>query len=143
MKVGNEQLFLSYQLRTWSALNPKLIVLEQRKREFTKNWQKKSNSTLSASTSNLDQFLHHITTTINCITTINHNNIHQTLDFSEFFMSHDDICGMTFTQSLIYIATKCEITIASLTTQSIIAQYGTEGDEPNTFKDISYIYIPL
>ena len=133
LNVSNEQLFLSYQLRTWSALNPKFIVLEQRKREFTKNWQKKSNSAVSASTSTQLQ-----STTSPLATT---NNIHQTLDFSEFFMSHDDICGMTLTQSLIYIATKYEITIASLTTQSIIAQYGTEGDKPNTFKDISYIYI--
>jgi hypothetical protein len=62
-------------------------------------------------------------------------------------MSHDDICGMTFTQSLIYIATKCEITIASLTTQSIIAQYGIEGDGPEIFKhqykidDTGYLFI--
>jgi hypothetical protein len=42
---------------------------------------------------------------------------------------------------MIYVATKCEITIFSLDKQKIIAQYGIEGDGPNSFKRISYIYI--
>jgi hypothetical protein len=49
---------------------------------------------------------------------------------------------MASTRSYIYIATKCEITIVSLSKQEIIAQYGIEGDGPNTFKHISSIYIP-
>jgi len=116
MKATNHQFFLSYQLRTWSALNPIQIVLEKRRRAFAIEF---GNTATAAA-----------------------NNIREKLDFSEFFMTHDDICGMTLTQSFIYIATKCQITIVSLEKQKIIAQYGIEGDGPNTFKHISYIYIP-
>ena len=48
-------------------------------------------------------------------------------------MSHNDICGITLTRSSIYIATKCEITIVSLSKQEIIAQYGMKGIGNNTF----------
>jgi hypothetical protein len=141
LKVGNDQFFISYQLRTWSALNPKLLVLAQRKRDFLKRLRKKNSANLSGSNSSLDS-ISSTNSTTSSLPLAAPNNSHETVDFSEFFMSHDKICGMALTQSLIYVATKFEITIVSLSKQCLIAQYGTEGDEPKTFKEISFIYIP-
>jgi hypothetical protein len=135
MKLGNEQVFLSYQLRTWSALNPIQIVLEQRRRDFRERLHNKNS--INVPGNHLPAPPLPVAATAAAA-----NNTREKLDFSEFFMTHDDICGMTFTQSFIYIATKCEITTVSLSKQKIIAQYGIEGDGPNTFKNISYIYIP-
>ena len=56
-------------------------------------------------------------------------------------MSSDDVCGIAMTQSTIYVATKHEVTAVSLSRQKAIAQYGRDGDGPNMFKRISYIYI--
>jgi hypothetical protein len=64
------------------------------------------------------------------------------LDFSEFFMSHNDICGMTFIEECIYIAAKYEITVISIEHQKVKAQYGIEGNGPKQFKHILYVYIP-
>jgi hypothetical protein len=141
MKLGNEQFFFSYQLRTWSALDIKPIVLEQRRKEFTEkiryfnNW----NLTGNCSTVDLDSSIQP-----NAPLPLSDeiSNTRKKLNFSEFFMSHDDICGMALTQSMIYIATKCEITVFTLNKQEILAQYGIEGDGPNSFNHISYIYIP-
>ncbi|CAF4066367.1 unnamed protein product, partial [Rotaria sordida] len=148
MKVDKEQIILSYQLRTWSALNPKSIILAERRRKFRETWRTKNNSDPHGSTSNLDLIfatdsLPKMTTALSQTSVAAPtNSFHEQLDFSEFFMSHDDICGMTLTRSFIYIATKYEITIISLDRQEIIAQYGTEGSGPNKFKHISYLYIP-
>jgi hypothetical protein len=58
-------------------------------------------------------------------------------------MSHDGVCGTALTKTFIYIATKYEVTIVSLTDQKIIAQHGSEGDNDRTFKRITNLYIPL
>jgi hypothetical protein len=147
MKLGNEQVFLSYQLRTWSALNPIQIVLEQRRRDFADRMRHRNNINVSgtylpADSAASTQSQSQPSAPPPPVAAAAANNTRERRDFSEFFMTHDDICGMTLTQSFIYIATKCEITTVSLSKQKIIAQYGIEGDGPNTFKNISYIYIP-
>jgi hypothetical protein len=138
MKATNEKIFLSYQLRTWSALNPIQIVLAKRRREFAIEFgNNRSLPDLTAGNSSLNSL-----SSTHSLSKSAANDTREKLDFSEFFMAHDDICGMTLTQSFIYIATKYQIAIVSLSKQKLIAQYAIEGDGPNTFKNISYIYIP-
>ncbi|CAF4514860.1 unnamed protein product [Rotaria sp. Silwood1] len=148
MKLDNQQIILSYQLRTWSALNPKLIVLDQRRQRFQELWRVKKklehpgsspSIVLNSSTKSLPDLTIAQPQPSTAVAT---DNIPEKLDFSEFFMSHDDICGMALTRSFIYIATKYEITIISLDRQEIVAQFGTEGNGPNKFKHISCLYIP-
>ncbi|CAF0894925.1 unnamed protein product [Rotaria sordida] len=148
MKVHNEQVIFSYQLRTWSTLNLKSLNHEERLRRFRESLRVRKNPGHHDSTSSLGLTsskdpLPKLTTALSQTSVAAPtNSSHEQLDFSEFFMSHDDICGMTLTQSFIYIATKYEIRIVSLDKKKIIAQYGTEGNGPNKFKHISYLYIP-
>jgi hypothetical protein len=134
MKLGNEQVFFSYQLRTWSALHTKTIVREQHQSKceeeirYLNNWNSTGNYPAVGVGSSTPPSAS--------------SDTHKKLNFLEFFMSHDDICGMTLTQSMIYIATKCEITVFSLDKQKIIAQYGIESDGSNSFNHISSIYVP-
>jgi hypothetical protein len=144
MKTGYERFFISYRLRTWSALKPKPVILEELRKKFLEEWRNKSSPNHNDSNSSLNSVASTATAAAAVTTTsdVTTNITHRKLDFFEFFMSSDDICGMALTQSTIYIATKHEITIISSSNQRIIAQYRREGNGRNTFKHISYIYIP-
>ncbi|CAF2360985.1 unnamed protein product [Rotaria sp. Silwood2] len=148
MKADNEQIILSHQLRTWSAVIPKSIILDERVRRFRETRRNKNNpdkhgSSLKLNSNSSTDSLSKLTTPkLQPPTAVATTNIHRTLDFSEFSMSHDDLCGMALTQSFIYLATKYEVRVVSLEKKAIIAQYGTEGNGPNQFKHISYLYIP-
>jgi hypothetical protein len=136
IKQGNDQIFLSYQFRTWTILDPRPIVLVPRRERFALEWASKTGSNPTAS--NSPQHTHTNRQQLAAAA----NTIDGELELLEAFMSHDDICGMAVTRSFIYIATKFSITIVLLSKLEIIAQYGIEGSEPNSFKHISYIYIP-
>lgn len=127
LKLVNDKFFFVYKLRTWFTSDPKPFVLIQRKKEFRKMVGNASSASPTASSPP---------------SATASTDTHEKLDFSEFFMSHEDICGIAVTQSCIYIATKHQITIATFNRQRTIAQYGTEGNGPNAFGHISSIYIP-
>jgi len=140
LQVSHKQFLISYHLRTWSALKPTPIILEKRVKKFREQWHNGSTPNLTGSNSSLSSVAstHSVPPTTDAATNITHYQ----LDFSQFFMSNNDVCGTALTQSMIYIATKCEITIFSLNRQEILAQYGKEGTGHNTFQHICYIYIP-
>lgn len=125
LKLGNDHFYFAYKLRTWSVLDPRPIVLAQRIKDFRLNRP-------ATAEANVVPSVNPAPASGGC----------ERLDFSEFFMSHDDICGMAVTQSFIYIATKYQITVVSLIKKEVVAQYDTEGNRLNTFRHISYIYIP-
>ena len=129
IKLGNEQFFFSYQIKTWFTSNPTPIILPHLRDAFIKNRRNRdqTNSPHNESTASPLPIA---------------NNIHEKLDFSGCVVSHDDICGIALTKSYIYIATKCEITSILLRTREVVAQFGREGIGPGTFDHISYMYIP-
>ncbi|CAF2973623.1 unnamed protein product [Rotaria sp. Silwood2] len=132
MKVNTEQTILSYHLRTWTALNLKSFVP-------TDLCPSILNSESTTSTDSLSS----LPSAPLAAATIDTNNIHRSLDFSQFLMLHDYICGIASTHNFIYIATKYEITIISLgKKRETKARFGAEGDGPNRFKHISHLYIP-
>jgi hypothetical protein len=116
MKLNQSHIIFSHQARTWSSLLPKDIILEQRREQFHLKY---STAKQTPTTPQLNE----------------------RLEFTEYFITHDDICGMALTKTLIYIATEHEITILSLTNQQIIAQNGSQGEGNKTFKHISSLYI--
>ncbi|CAF5085096.1 unnamed protein product [Rotaria sp. Silwood1] len=129
-RARTDQTILSNHLRTWKGAKPKSLAHADH--DASISTPDSATSTESSSDSR--------TAASAAVTT---NNIHTSLDLSEFVMAHDYICGIASTHEFIYIATKYEITIISLDEKrEIKARYGAEGNGPCRFKHISYLYIP-
>jgi hypothetical protein len=122
----DQQIFFSYHLRIWSTLHIKPVVLGQQQSECEE--QIRQNTTDSFP--EID------------VASSTSSDTHKTIDFMEFCKSHDPICGMALTKSMIYIAIKREIKVFSFNTQQAIAQHGVDDNGFYLFNRISYIYIP-
>ena len=130
MKIGQEQVFISYHLRTWSTDAPIKIINEERLKYFQRDWQEKRSSTRTDNIPTADASVSTLVT------------IDRKLDFSEILMSSNHVCGFALTRSTIYIATEHEIKAVLLANKTTTAHYAGEGDGHKSFKRISYIYIP-
>lgn len=141
MKISGETIIFSHQLRSWSTSVPKNIILNQRLASFRSKLKTSSTPNLSGIDSKMSMSLSKSSLNASGLAGLS-NELNERLDFTEFSIAHDDICGVALTKEYMYIATQYELTMMSLKTQEIVAQFGSEGNDNNTFKQISYLYIP-
>lgn len=128
MRICGEQLLIGCDRSVWLATKPKAFIREERGIVAQRDGQRRSSADCMNDNS-----------TTNALAS---NAAVVDLDFKEFSMASDHLCGLTSTQSIMYIATKHEITVVQLMTGATIAQYRGEEDGYKAFKQISYIYIP-
>lgn len=141
IKLGCEQLFFSYHLRTWSTAIPTETILTLRQNEVSSKLQNKIRPNMYENSAELLGSIFPLVPSTRPSPIPSPRNPQAHIDLSELFMSHDTICGIAVTESVLYIATKHEITAVSLKRKRVIGQYGSEGNGPNGFRQISFLYI--
>lgn len=140
MKICDEKMMLSYDLRTWLASSPKSITLSERLKSFQRNWSLVNN--YERPKSSLGFSLLDTATSLPSTLDEKLKIIDYSIDFSEFYMYHDCICGMAVTESFLYIATKHDIIIVALNTKTTVVHPHGHNGASNQFNTISYLYIP-